>query len=437
MWWLARWSVEREPPFSRKGANVRYVIIGNSAAGNAAACSIRSRDPSGSVLVLSDEAYAAYYRPVMPFFIDDRAGSLGIFQADASMPQDIEVQLGVRVEQIDREKKLLSIDDGERLPYDRLLIGTGASPILPSIPGVEGEGTYVLRCIADAVAIKEAARRSERVVIIGGGRVGTKAAMALNRRGLEVVVVEQSDRIVPIQFDIVAAGILTRALEAQGIRVLLNSTASRIERRQGKFQGVTLEYGSTIEADFVVLAVGVRPNSGLARDAGIDVDRGIVVDKRLRTSAADIYAAGDAVQAKDIVTGEDIVPASWTAAAEMGRVAGCNMVGDEQEYLGTLEVLNSFVLAAVPTVAVGLVQPPEGTGYQVLTKMRGDDYRKLVIKNGRLVGALMVGDIEGAGLCTSLIKRGDDISASFLEELIAGRNVHASWFAQVRPTHSA
>ncbi len=427
---------ERGQPLSRKGANVRYVIIGNSAAGHAAAASIRRYDPSGKVLILSDEPYASYYRPLIPFFIDNRVAFSGLFREPETVPQGVEIRLGVRVESISPEKKLLFTNDGETLPYDRLLIATGGSPARLSVPGMEGPEAYVFRSMADAVGLRKAAGEGRRAVIIGGGRVGTKAAMALSRRGVQLTVVEQGDRIVPFQFDQAAAVILTRALESQGIRVLLNQSVSHLERRKDTLEGVVLNNGSTVQADFVVVAVGVQPNAQPARNAGIAIDLGIVVDKRLQTSASDVYAAGDVAQTTDLVTGKHVVPASWTSAAEMGRVAGHNMTGGDHQYLGTLAVMNSFVLAGMPTVSVGMIQPTDSEDYHVSTVTEGNCYRKFVLRDDRLLGALLVGNIGAAGLCTWLIKRGDKISTSSLRGLMAGRADHAAWLMRASPTHA-
>ncbi|MBI5572742.1 MAG: NAD(P)/FAD-dependent oxidoreductase [Desulfomonile tiedjei] len=407
---------------------MRYVIVGNSAAGNAAAGAIRARDPAGQVTIVSEESHPAYYRPLMPFFIDGRVGFRSLFQDEAAAIRDADVRLGARVEEIDPDKKVALLRGGERLAYDRLLIATGASALSPSIPGlVEWAGSYSFRSMADVQAIKDAADKGTRAVVIGGGRVGTKAAMALRRKGLEVTVVEQGDRVVPFQFDHVAAEIVGRALEAWGIRVLLMHTVSRVERRNGVLSCELAPGGISLEADLIVTAVGIRPNVGLALGAAATVRNGVAVDRNLRTSLPDVYAAGDVAETTDIITGENIVPASWTSAVEMGRIAGHCMTGGESEYCGTLAVLNSFVLAGVPTVSVGLIQPSDEASYEVLTQRRGDSYRKLVLKDGRLVGALMVGDIEGAGLYTALIKREAPIVSSMLDSLMARRPSYATF----------
>ncbi len=275
-------------------------------------------------------------------------------------------------------------------------------------------------------AVKADAEKAKRVVIIGGGRVGMKAAMAISRLGLDVAVIEQGDRLVPFQFDLDAAEILSSAVQAQGIRLFLNETVCAVERQGQAIKGVALN-SRRLEADFIVSAVGIRPNADLARKAGLAVNRGIVVDSRLRTSAPDVYSAGDVVETVDLVTGENIVPATWTSAVETGRVAGHNMAGGEQEYSGTLAVLNSFVLAGIPTVSVGWIHPAIGQDFEVYAERRGSVYRKLVFQDGRLVGALMVGNIEGAGLYTALIKNGTHIDSSLMDRLTGHRPSYAGF----------
>ncbi len=406
---------------------MRYVIIGNSAAGRAAASAIRSRDTTGEVIVLSDEAHPAYYRALMPFFIDDRIGEALMFQDEADAPADVDIRLGIRAEEIDPERKVVNFAGGAHLSYDRLLIATGSSALRLSLPSMKGPDVHVLRCFADAQAIKAQAERSTRALVVGGGRVGMKTAMALRRRGMEVTVIEQSDRIVPLQFDPTAANLVGKQVEAFGIQLLLNETAQEVTRRNGRLRGVLLTDGREVEADLLVVAVGVKPNAALARDADLEVNRGIVVDKFLRTDAADIYAAGDVAETSDITSGERILPATWTSAVEMGRVAGQNMAGGRTEYAGTLAVLNSFLLAGVPTVAVGLTEPPDDQGYDVYADLRGENYRKLVVKDEQLVGVLMVGDLEGAGLYTALIKARSKLDYEALNKILEPKPSRAVW----------
>lgn len=298
---------------------------------------------------------------------------------------------------MDAAAQRLTLQDGRSNAYDRLLLATGAAAILPDIPGLPGPGTFVLRTLADAQALAEAARRAKQAVIIGAGRVGLKAALALRQRGLEVTIVEQGPGLAPMQFDREASDLLVSALTGQGLRLLFGQTVTEVQRTGDRLTGATLADGRVLEAQVIVAAVGVRPNVELARQAGLAVKQGIVVDRQLRTSAPEIYAAGDVAETTDLVTGQSLVSGLWTNAVEMGRIAGRNMAGAAQEYPGAWGVLNALEVAGIPTVAVGLTNPPPGADYQIHRSRRGNSYRKLVCRDEILVGALLVGDLDGAG----------------------------------------
>lgn len=415
---------------------MRYLIVGNGAAGNAAAAAIRARDPAGEVLILSDEPDPAYYRPLIPELIEDGSGQDSLFRDELTRPQGAEVRLGVRVTDLKTREKSLSLDSGESLSYDRLLLATGSAAVRLNLPGLEGPGVFGLRTISDARALRAAAQEARQAVVLGGGRVGMKAALALRERGLTVALVEKLNRIVPLQFDQTAGQILGRAVEAQGIELNLEQSAREVEREGGRVRGVVLADGRRLAADLIVVAVGVQPNLDLARAAGLKVDQGLVVDEDLKTSAPDVFAAGDVVETTEVVSGKRVVSGTWTNAVEMGRMAGENMAGGKAVYPGAWAVLNSLELAGVPTVSVGLVQPPDKDGYEVLTARRGETYRKLVLKEGRLVGALLVGEVEGAGVLTGLIKRRAEVGPE-VEALMARRPSYAPWLKWEGPEAEA
>jgi len=361
----------------------------------------------------------------LPQFVDDRITFDAVFRDAPSLPLGVEVHLGSRVERLDTSNRTIHVTAQRAVKYDKLLIATGASALRPTIPGLEGPGVHVLRDFDDAKAIKASARKGRHVVIIGGGRVGMKAAMALRRRELQVTVVEQGSRLVPLQFDYVASEIVGEAISQQGIRVLLNRTAVRVTRLNDLPHTVVLSDGTTLEPDFIVVAAGIRPNTELAQDCSLEVHRGIAVDKYLRTSQEHVFAAGDVVETTNLVTGEaSILPGTWTNAVETGRIAGTNMIGANVEFHGAMSVFNSFVLAGVPTVSIGTIILPPGDGYQVHERRKGDVYRKLVLKDDRLVGTIMIGNVEGAGLFTSLIRKQVQIGSA-LDALMSDRPPHA------------
>jgi NAD(P)H-nitrite reductase large subunit len=194
--------------------------------------------------------------------------------------------------------------------------------------------------------------------------------------------------------------------------------------------------GRKLDADLIVVATGIQPNINLAGDAGLDVSKGIVVNSLLQTTDPEIYAAGDAVETADIITGESILSGTWTDAVVMGRVAGTNISGGNLGYPGSLAVQNALEVAGVPTVSVGMIEPPDVREYEVLAERRGNTYRKLVLKNGRLVGALMVGEIEGSGIYTGLIKRRANVGPH-MESLLARRPSSAAWLKLGDPVQAS
>jgi nitrite reductase (NADH) large subunit len=417
------------------GLLMKYVIIGNSAAGNAAARSIVSKDPGAETLIFSDEPHESYYRPLLPNLLDETVEEKLLFRDESTEPQGIEKRLGQRVKGIDPQEKRITLEGGEQILYDRLLIATGSSPLRPPVEGVDAEGVYTMRTLDDAIAIKKAAEETDRVVIIGGGRVGMKTASVLKNRDLDVTVVEKRDYLVPLQFDRVAGEISTAAVQEKGINLILGQCIRAVMKSNGRVRAVSLEDGQELPTQLVVMATGVSANTELAQTAGIAVNQGIIVDPFMRTSVPDIFAAGDVVETTDIVTNQPIVSGLWTNAVEMGTIAGRNMTGEEADYGGAFGVLNALELADIPTVSVGLVDPPSRDDYEIHAVRHGDHYRKLVLKQGVLVGALLVGDIEGAGVYTGLIKRKFPVEPH-LEALMGPRPSYASWLlreSQVNP----
>jgi NAD(P)H-nitrite reductase large subunit len=390
---------------------MRYLIVGNSAAGNAAAESIRRHDQSGEVLILSAESEASYYKPLLPYVIEDAPEGGNLFRDAIHTPPDVAVHSGIRVRAVMPEDKAVILEDGTRVNYDRLLLATGASPIRPEIECLAGSGVHVLRTLEDALAIRAAAKTASAVAIIGGGRIGTKTAVALRHLGLEVTIIETLSRIIPQQLDLESSRILEQRLNAVRITMVFQKTAVKI-LRDWRFavEGVLLDDSTIVPADFVVLSAGVRPNTGIARKTGITVRKGILVDQRLETGVPDIFAAGDVVETNDIVTGEPIVSALWTNAVAMGHIAGENMTGGQREYYGAFNMMNALDIDGLAIISGGIIFPDAEYSDQVHAMVKKGSYRKTIFRNNRLVGFTMVGDIERAGILTALMREHKDIS---------------------------
>lgn len=379
------------------------VIIGNGVTGITAA---RALSEGGvEVEVYTQEAYHYYPRPRLQRFL---AGEIELEELPLYPPawyeeRGIAVHLGAEVVGLDPRGKQIALADGREVPYDRLLLATGGRPFIPAIKGVDKRGVFTLRTIEDALAIKRWAEGAKRAVVVGGGLLGLETARALKVLGLEVIVLETEPYLLPRQLDAEGGALLKGLIGAMGIDVALEASSQAV-LGDGQATGVLLQDGRRIEGDLILISTGVRCNVRLAQEAGLAVNRGVIVDEHLRTSAEDIYAAGDVAEFRGRVYGS--IPASL----EQARVAAVNMLGQEQaEYQGTIPS-NTLQVVGIDCVSIGVVHPLEGEGYQQLRKSEVGVYKKLVLKDGRLVGAILLGDKKEAVLIGRLIREETDVS---------------------------
>lgn len=380
-----------------------YLIIGGGIAATSALKAIRANDPDADIAIVSDENPSFYHRPLIPLLID---GSRSIKEIAFTFNPLETYKAGFiqgRVDSLMTDKKVVILASGKEVSYKRLLIASGSSPFLPPIEGIRGEGVYTLRGANDAIKIRSHALKSRSVAIIGGGFVGVKAAEALQRFGLRVIIIEQLPQLLFPKTDIVASEIISGRLNQSGIEILPSEKVEEILRKDDSVSGVRLGSGRTVDADMVVVATGVRPNVEFLKSSEIKVENGVVVNENLQTTSSDVYAAGDVVQYRELIEGRDAVSALWSNAAEMGRIAGTNMAGGKLGYEGFLSVMNASDIESLPFISVGIVDDRKGK-YEIFSERKGDNYRKLIFKEDRLVGALFLGNIQRAGIYTNLIK---------------------------------
>ncbi len=386
-----------------------YVIIGNGVSSIGAIEGIRRHDQKGKIVVIGAEDAAAYGRPLISYLLAGKIGAdrLALRGDDYYTKNGVDLKLGTTVTKVDAAKKTVETDKGETIAYDKLLVATGGIPFVPPIPGVQGADIYSFTTLAHANTLIDLSKSIKRAIVIGGGLIGLKAAESLFDRGVAVTIVELAPRILSAGFDEKAGKLAANRLKNVGIEVNCGVTAKEIQRdKNGRVKGVLLTDGRFLESDVVVVAIGVVPHSAIAKEAGIKVERGIIVDAKLMTSAKDVYAAGDVAQAIDQLSGEHRVVPIWPNAYNQGYGAGRNMAGAKLPYAGGLP-MNSISFYGLPTISVGVVNPPEGdTTYEVhaLLNEEKETYRKLVFRDGRLVGYVLVGDIDKAGMYTAFIK---------------------------------
>ncbi|KIX13482.1 NAD(P)/FAD-dependent oxidoreductase [Dethiosulfatarculus sandiegensis] len=390
-------------------SNTSYVLVGNSAAAVGAVAGIRQYDPRGSVTIIAKEPEHTYSRPLISYLLAGKVDEKRMYYRPLDFYRKSRVQalLGTLVTEVLPDRKVVKTSDGQEVLYDRLLLATGGKPVVPpNLKGVETGGVFTFTSWQDARRIKEYIDKYQvrDAVVLGGGLIGLKSVEALTALGIKTTVLELAERVLSITLDQTASDLVAGALEKKGVDLLCTSTVEAIHSRRGKVSGVTVTGGEKIECGLVLLAIGVQPDTTLAMSAGLKVDRGILVDDYLRTSEKDIFAAGDVAQAMEMLSGEKRAVPIWPLAYRQGLIAGSNMAGHEMTYEGSL-AMNSVEICGLPTISAGITSP-EGEDYEVLTKKnkRTGAYKKIVFKDDRLVGFIMTGDIERAGIMTGLIK---------------------------------
>ncbi len=400
-----------------------YVIIGGGIAGISAARAIRQNDASAQISVITDEG-APYYRPMIPKLISGEK-----CMGDLAWAEDVEKAYGLEfikwaVSSVDVKAGNVMLSGSRSLAYSKLLVATGASARELDTLGATGDGVFTLRTAEDAKKIREALPSAKSAVVIGGGFVGVKAAEALGHAGVKVTVIEVMPAILQPRLDYEGANIITAALQASGIILMTGDAVSGIVRVGGRVKGVTTVSGKTVDADFVVCAVGTKPNISFLKDTSADIRTGLVVNELLESSLPDIYAAGDVSEFRDVQTGKTAVSALWSNAAEMGRIAGLNMSGDSLKYPGFLSVRNATEVAGVPLVSVGEVSQ---NGSDIVSGSGSRLYRMLAFRGDVLAGAVFMGDVRGAGLYANLIKEGRRLKGFQKDKAVADRLTYADF----------
>lgn len=380
---------------------MKYVIIGNSAAGLAAAEGIRSRDTSGEILVLSDEKVPAYGRPLISYYLLGATDRERMEYRPASFYKDnkIELRLGVRAEKLDAAAKKIYLSDGKEESYDRLLVATGSRAFVPPMAGLDGvKDKFTFISLADALALEEKLSKDKKVLIIGAGLIGLKCMEGIFDRVGSVTVVDMADRVLPSILDEYGAQIVREELEEKGVRFYLSDGVER-------FEGNTafLKSGAKVPFDLLVVAAGVRPNVELVKDAGGEVARGIVTDGGQRTSLPDVYAAGDCAESYDVAAGTRRILALLPNASRQGYCAGVNMAGGECVSDGAI-ALNAIGFFGSHILTAGSY---EGESY---TERDKNKYKKLFYKDGVLKGFILIGMPERAGIYTALVRNRTPLS---------------------------
>lgn len=410
---------------------MRYVMIGNSYAAFGAIEAIRQVDKDSPITVISDEPYPCYARPLITFWLGGSVTTEHMFYrpADYYGTHNITTRFDSRAESIDVGAKAVVLADGQRVPYDRLLIATGGKPFVPPIGGLtpEVKNVHTFTRWDDAKALERLSKKTGKAIVIGGGLIGLKASEGLNDIGIDTTIVELGPRVLSLALDEYSGRIASKRLNDNGIKTITGITAREIRvNADNEVTGVVLTDGRELDCGILVLAIGVRPNVDLVKGSEIRVERGIVTDARMQTSVPDVYAAGDVAQNVNLLSGKNEVIAIVPVAYEQGRVAGRNMMGRPVEYKGEIP-MNSVEIYGLPIMSMGYTnkvndQQREESAHD------GDVYRKYVFEDNRLVGALLMGNVDYGGVLTHLIRSRRSLSPMMMEWLLAGDTLALSAF---------
>lgn len=413
---------------------MRYVIIGTGVAGLSAVEAIRGVDRDAEIIMVGDDPHGYYSRPGLAYFLTGELHDKALFPKTREdyTPLNFKFMKG-RVTEINRTEKAVQLDGRARLPYDKLLIATGASAIPLTIPGAKLQGVVKLDHLDDARGILSHAKRGRTAVVIGGGITALELTEGLLARGMNVHYLLRGDRYWSNVLDEQESRFVEARLQAEGVTLHYRSELSEIVGKS-RVTGVRLKDGSAIKCDLLAYAIGIAPRMDLARACGLDIDRGILVNEFMQTSDPHIFAAGDVAQVFDPLTGRSVLDSLWNPAREQGAAAGMNMAGRVMPYIKT-PPFNVTRLAGLTTTIIGTVG--HGRDEDVIGIARGDsetwrelpdaivaqggfdvNHVRLVIGEEYLHGAVVMGDQTISTPLQKIISQKMNIS-SIREKLLA------------------
>lgn len=383
---------------------MKYVIIGASAAGLAAAEAVRKYDAQGTVTVLTEEEYMPYSRPSISYYLKGKVkeSNMALRKPAFYKEKKMDVITSAKVTAIDTVKKIVKAGR-KNYPYDKLCLCTGSKPFVPPMDNVEGKANALTFLDLKATKmVKTLANAKTRAVVIGAGLIGMKAAEGLVKICRSVDVVELAPRVLPSILDAKSAKQVKKHLENNGIRFHLENTVVKASSKGKQITSVTLKDGKKLPCDLLILAVGVRPQTELAEKAGLEVNRGIITDtETMQTSNPDIYAAGDCCVSTDMLDGSKKIIALWPNAVQQGNVAGAQMAGADVTVGGTYSV-NAIDFFGLRICTCGLINA-QGEQYSDKIRQDGDVYKRLVFEGDKLVGYVLINSSVNAGMYTNLI----------------------------------
>ncbi|MFH0838885.1 MAG: FAD-dependent oxidoreductase [Candidatus Omnitrophota bacterium] len=387
-----------------------FVVIGNSASGLACIEAIRGIDKDSPIINISKEPCRPYSRCLLSYYLAGMIPKERLWIRKENYYKELNAQplLDTEVLSIDEKERKLELSSKKTVTYDKLLIATGASSKKISVKGADKKGVFCLRTMEDADGILSMLKEVKSVVILGGGLIGMRAAYSLKKQHKDVHVVVKSSHIFSQMLDYESADMIKSILGHNGIEISTGLEAVEIAGGE-KVEGVVLDDGNRLECQLVIIGKGVSPNIDLCKGR-VKTNEGVLVDASLQTSDEAIYAAGDAAEGFDMLEEKNALNAIWPAAVKQGKVAGLRMVDKKVTYEGSCG-MNSVEFFGLSAISFGIVRPKQ-EGYEELIQANfaKNIYRKVVLKNNRIVGGVCVNDVEKHGIILNLALQKIDIS---------------------------
>ncbi|MCK5669281.1 MAG: NAD(P)/FAD-dependent oxidoreductase [Gammaproteobacteria bacterium] len=384
---------------------MHHVIIGAGPAGVIAAETLRKIDPSSSVAIIGEETEAPYSRMALPYYLIEKIGEEGTFlRKTPSHYSDKGIDIiQDRVSVVNTDSKTLSLENGDDVSFDKLLIATGSHPVSPPIPGLDLPGIHPCWTLEDGRNIIKRAQPGSNVVLMGAGFIGCIILEALALRKVNLTVIEMEDRMVPRMMNQISGNLIKQWCIDKGVAVYTSTRVEAIEKGADDRLKVKLDNGKVLDADLVISATGVRSNIQFLEGSNIDTELGILVNNRLQSNHPDVYAAGDVCQGKDFSTGEYSVQAIQPTAADHGRIAAMNMAGRDTIHQGSIN-LNVLDTMGLISSSYGLWMGVDGGDSAELNDPDRYRYISLQFEDDVLVGAQSLGLTQHVGVLRGLIQ---------------------------------
>lgn len=383
---------------------MKYVVLGASAAGISGARRLRELDKDAEIVLISTDE-RIYSRCILHHYVDGERDLDKLMFVPLNFIEENNINWikGESVVSVNTENKEVVTDKGTHVSFDKLLIATGSHVFFPPIPGLrEAKNAIGFHDLHEIDAIMERAKDANNIVIMGAGLVGIDAASGLMHTGKSISIVEMRDRMLSIQLDHRAASTYEKAFAEKGIKQLFSLGASELVMNENEeITEIKLSNGESIPCDLLIVASGVRANVSFLEGSGIETDRfGLLIEANGQTSHPDVYGAGD-------VTGRNPI---WPVAVKEGIVAASNMAGAPKEMTDFFASKSTMNFLGIPTMSLGLAQPEDPENYTIEIEDDGTNYKKIVHKDGKIVGAILQGDIAYSGILTQLIREKIDVS---------------------------